>query len=157
MDENHNSAEIRDRLRAIVSQSGRLLDSGRFNDFVDLFDGEGTYVLEAHSAEIGRDMIWLSLDRAGLSALFEEWPSHIHDESSRKHLITVDDISLSGGTAAVYSTFVVFRTDEGGRTELFCVGSYEDQFSGSGIEWKLTARKVRLETRFLSTPTPIPL
>jgi hypothetical protein len=84
-------------------------------------------------------------------------PSHIHDESTRKHLITVDEINLGQGTATVYSTFAVFRTDEKGRTELFCVGTYEDQFSGEKTHWKLTARRVTVETRFLSTPTPLPL
>jgi 3-phenylpropionate/cinnamic acid dioxygenase small subunit len=157
MHESHSSTEVRDRLRAIVTQSGRLLDSERFNEFVDLFDKEGIYTLEAHSTEIGRDMTWLSLDQRGLKSLFEEWPRHVHDESSRKHLITVDDVQLEDGVAAVLSTFVVFRTDESGRTELYCVGSYEDRFSGKGMDWKLSARKVRLDTRLLSTPTPIPL
>jgi 3-phenylpropionate/cinnamic acid dioxygenase small subunit len=102
-------------------------------------------------------MVWLSLDQAGLKALFDEWPSHIHDESRRKHLITVDEIELAPGTATVYSTFAVFRTEENGRSALFCIGNYEDQFLGQLTHWKLTARRVTVETRFLSTPTPIPL
>lgn len=102
-------------------------------------------------------MVWLSLDRAGLEALFAELPSHVHDESSRKHLITVDQVLLEQGSAVVHSTFVVYRTDQSGRTELFCVGTYEDQFLGAETHWEITARRVRLETRLLSTPTPVPL
>jgi 3-phenylpropionate/cinnamic acid dioxygenase small subunit len=157
IDERDRSAEARERLRTIVSQSGRFLDACCFKEYVDLFEKGGTYILEAHSAEIGRNMVWLSLDQSGLTSLFEEWPSHVHDGSSRKHLIAVDEINFERSSATVHSTFVVFCTDQTGRTELYCIGTYEDQFSRAETGWKLAARRVKLETRVLSTPTPIPI
>jgi 3-phenylpropionate/cinnamic acid dioxygenase small subunit len=142
-------------IRTLVMRSGRFLDEGRFSDYVGLYAEDGRYQLEAHAAEIDCDMVWLSLSRAELAELFCEWPLHVRDEAVRTHLVTVDEIALPGATA--FSTFAVFRTDEKGRSELYCVGRYEDEFEASTGEWKLRRRRARLVTRLLVTPTPLPV
>jgi len=147
----------RESIRVLVARSGRLLDDACFSEYIDLFSADGHYLLEAHSAEIARDMVWLSLDRAELADLFREWPLHVRDGAKRTHLITVDEIAFAGANANVFSTFTVFRTDEKGCSELYCVGRYEDEFETVAATWKLRKRRVRLETRLLVTPTPLPI
>jgi len=146
-------------IRTLVARSGRFLDEGRFADYLDLYAEDGSYQLEAHAAEIGRDMVWLSLNRAELAELFREWPLHVRDEAVRTHLATLEEITLGRGDAlaTALSTFAVFRTDEKGRSELYCVGHYEDEFEAIAGVWKLRHRRVRLITRLLVTPTPLPL
>ncbi len=39
----------RDAIRTVVARSGRLLDDGRFPEYVDLFAADGRYSLEAHA------------------------------------------------------------------------------------------------------------
>jgi 3-phenylpropionate/cinnamic acid dioxygenase small subunit len=147
----------RESIRALIARSGRLLDEGRFADYVELFATDGQYLIEARSAEIGRDMVWLSLNRTELAELFREWPLHVRDAATRTHLIAVDEISFAGADAHAFSTFTVYRTDERGRSEFYCVGRYEDQLCSEATVWKIKRRSARLETRLLVTPTPLPV
>ncbi len=102
-------------------------------------------------------MVWLSLNRAELAELFREWPLHVRDEAVRTHLATPEEVTLARAAAAALSTFAVFRTDEKGRSELYCVGRYEDELEAVAGTWKLRRRRARLITRLLVTPTPLPL
>jgi len=147
----------RESIRTLIARSGRLLDAGRFAEYVELFAADGRYQLEAHSSEIGRDMVWLSLDRAELADLFREWPLHVRDAATRTHLIAIDEIELDGTHARALSTFAVYRTDERGRSEFYCVGRYEDELRADAAAWKINRRSARLETRLLVTPTPLPV
>ena len=142
-----------------MARSGRFLDEGRFADYLELYAEDGRYQLEAHAAEIGRDMVWLSLNRAELAELFREWPLHVRDEAVRTHLANLEEVTLARADAAAnaLSTFAVFRTDETGRSELYCVGRYEDELEAVAGAWKLRRRRARLITRLLVTPTPLPL
>jgi 3-phenylpropionate/cinnamic acid dioxygenase small subunit len=124
---------------------------------VDLFAGYGTYVIEAISSEIGQQMRWMELDRSELAALFKEYPQHVRDPAIRTHLVTVDEIDATGDPATAVSSFAVFRTDPHGQSTLYAVGSYEDELVMAEGTWKLRRRKVRLDTRQLATPTPLPL
>lgn len=149
--------EANERIRALIGRSGRLLDSGRYDEFVDLFAADGSYSLEATSAEIGKAMTWLALDRAGLQELFREYPEHIRDSASRMHLVAPDHVEANGGTANAVSAFAVFRTDLNGESTLYAIGSYEDELVLEGNKWKFRRRRVRLDTRRFVTPTPLPL
>ena len=147
----------RESIRALVARSGRLLDDERFEDYLALFAAEGQYLLEATSAEIGRDMMWLSLNRAELADLFQEWPLHVRDPAARTHLVAVDEISVDGAAGRAFSTFTIYRTDERGRSEFYCIGRYEDDVCTEGTAWKIKRRRARLITRLLVTPTPLPV
>ena len=149
--------EANEHIRALISRSGRLLDNGRYDEFVDLFAVDGSYSLEATGAEIGRAMTWLALDRAGLQQLFKEYPEHIRDLASRTHLVAPEYVEANGGTAKAVSAFAVFRTDLNGESALYAIGSYEDELVREGSDWKFRRRKVRLNTRRFATPTPLPL
>jgi methanesulfonate monooxygenase small subunit len=146
-----------ERIRAAIARSGRLLDSGRWEEFVRLFAREGTYRIETWSAEIGREMTWMELERDELQTLFDEYPRHVRDPATRTHLITPEEVTVSAATATALSTFAVFRTDLKGDSAVYAVGSYEDEFVRDVDGWKLKSRRVRLNTRQFVTPTPLPL
>ena len=146
-----------DRIRGLVSRAARTLDAGAYEQFLDLFTDDGRYRIEAVSAELGKPMIWMDHDRSELAALFKEYPDHVVDKATRLHLVTTDEVEIAGDSANALSTFAVFRTDLHGASALYAVGHYEDVFVRQGQTWKLKSRKVHLETRQFTVPTPLPL
>jgi len=146
-----------DRIRALVSRTARFLDAAVYDQFLDLFTDDGRYRLEAMSAELGKQMTWMDLDRSELAALFKEYPDHVVDKATRLHLVTTDEVEIADDSGTALSTFAVFRTDQHGASALYAVGRYEDAFVRLGQTWKLRSRKVRVETRQFTVPTPLPL
>ena len=159
MSSSPDPAEDREAIRLLTSRSVRLLNAGRFAEFIDLFAPGGRYVLEADSAEIGKTMIWLDLSRDELNALLEESPQHVHDLAARKHMVAVEefDFAEDRDTASTLSSFSVFRTDIDGRTDVYAVGSYEDSLVRIDDDWRIAHRRARVQTRMFRTPTPTPL
>jgi len=143
--------------RALVTRAARLLDSGRYEEFVDLFSRDGSYVLQARSDELGKDMTWLTANRDELTALFKEYPQHVRDKAHRTHLVAPEEIEISPGMGRAVSTFAVFRTDLSGESTLYAVGHYEDELVVEDGAWKFKCRKTMVMTRQFSTPTPMPL
>ena len=146
-----------DLIRTLVSRAARLLDAGDYDEFVALFTDDGRYRIEAVSAELGKPMTWMDVDRSELAALFKEYPDHVVDKATRLHLVTTDEVEIAGDSGTALSTFAVFRTDLHGASALYAVGRYEDAFVREGQTWKLRSRKVRVETRQFTVPTPLPL
>lgn len=146
-----------DSIRTLVSRGARFLDTGAYERFLGLFTDDGRYCIEAVSAELHRQMTWMDLDRSELSALFREYPDHVVDKATRLHLVTTDEVEIAGDSGNALSTFAVFRTDLHGASALYAVGHYEDVLVREGQMWKLKSRKVRLETRQFTVPTPLPL
>ena len=147
----------REQVRALVTRSAQLLDRGLYQEFVDLFASDGTYVLEAKSDEVGKEMTWLEADRGELAELLKEYRKYVRDKAYRTHLVAPDEIEISHNAGKASSTFAVFRTDLSGNSTLYAVGHYEDDVVFEDGRWKLKRRKARLVTRQFSTPTPMPL
>ncbi|HEX5370189.1 MAG TPA: nuclear transport factor 2 family protein [Dehalococcoidia bacterium] len=152
-----NGFEDREQVRALVVRAARLLDDGSWEKFLELLSRDATYVLQARSEELGKDMTWLEADRAELATLFKEYPQHIRDKGRRTHLVTPEEIETSSGAGKAFSTFAVFRTDLAGQSELYAVGHYEDELVLEDGAWKLRCRRVKVTTRQFTTPTPLPL
>ena len=152
-------AEDRDAIRALVARSGHLLDAGEYDAYTELFSDGATYTLESDSPEIGRRMVWLHLDRDAMAQLLAEAPQHVHDLADRTHLITVDAIEFDAArtSAAVRSTFAVFRTTPEGVSAVYAVGSYSDRMAKSGSNWLISSRNAKVRTRMFASPTPVPL
>lgn len=146
-----------DRIRALVSRAARFLDAGQYDEFLDSFTDDGRYRIEAASAELGKQMTWMELDRSELAALFKEYPSHVRDKATRLHLVTTAEVEVADDAGKAVSTFAVFRTGLDGASALYAVGHYEDAFVLQGQAWKLKNRTVRLQTRQFTVPTPLPL
>lgn len=151
------SAEERERIRDLVTRSVRLLDAGAFEGFIALFAPGAIYSMSAFSPEIGRDSVWLELERDELGRILDASTEHIHDLAARTHFVMVEAFARAGHEIRAQSNFVVFRTDEAGRTALYAIGTYDDTIAGYDGALKITARRVRVQTRLLPAPTPMPL
>jgi 3-phenylpropionate/cinnamic acid dioxygenase small subunit len=146
-----------DRVRALISRAARCLDDGLYDDFLNLFTNDGKYSIEAQSAELGRQLTWMALGRSELAALFKEYPDHVTDTATRLHLVATAEVEIDNGAGRAISTFAVFRTDIHGASSIYAVGHYEDELVVEERSWKLKNRKVRLQTRQFTVPTPLPL
>lgn len=151
------SAEAREALRGAVHMTGRCLDDGRYDAYVELFAADGEYRLEAKAPELAQPMTWMALGRDDLAQLLASAPGHEWQLGERTHLIAVDSIELDRGTAVVASTFSVMRADADGRLQCYAVGRYDDHWVAAEDGWKLRRRVATLRNRLLSAPSPIPL
>lgn len=152
------SAAEHESIRALLARSGRLLDAGDYPGFIELFQADATYTLEADGPEIGKTMRWLDLSRDELARLLAEEPQHVHDLAERTHMVATDAIDVAtDDTATAVSTFAVFRTSGMGVTSVYAVGSYDDRLSRTGRGWLIASRRVMVKTRMFQTPTPLPL
>ncbi len=150
--------QLRAALTDLVVGGARLLDERRFGEWLELTAPEFRYRIEAFSPELRKNMTWLEHDRAGLSALIELLPKHHSDGSDLLRHVSVGRIEANGGgEAASTSALAVFRTlrdigdshVDGGSSQIFLVGSYQDRFRRDGERWLLSERVVRLQTRQL--------
>ncbi len=149
--------EQRERVRARVALSARLLDACAFEDFTALFAQGAEYAIEVTTPEIKRNSTWLRADRAELARLLSESSQHIHDLAARFHLVSVEEIDIERDTASSLSRFIVLRTDLQGRSNVYAVGAYEDEWIAGEEGWLIARRTVRLQTRMMEAPTPMPL
>jgi 3-phenylpropionate/cinnamic acid dioxygenase small subunit len=149
--------EKREAIRSLIAKSAKLLDAEDFEGYTSLFIPSAEYAIIAYSPEIGRDSTWFRVDREELARLMKEAPQHIHDLASRFHLVTVDDVDIDGDTARAASNFVVIRTAARGESSLYAVGEYQDELICLEGKWCLSNRTVRVHTRMLQVPTPMPL
>ena len=147
----------REAIRELVVSSGRLLDKGRFEDFVGLFAANARYSMEAQTPDIQRNVVWLECNQTELAKLFIDMPLHVRDEASRMHLISVDSVRVRQERAEAHSSFVVFRINIDGVAKVYAIGTYEDELALIEGDWKLTRRAVRLDNRRLASATPLPL
>jgi methanesulfonate monooxygenase subunit beta len=149
----------RDAITELICQSCMTLDRKDFSAYLDLCDPGYHYAITAYSPEIRKDMVWLEHDRDGMKTLFANLPKHNSDQSPISRHVTVYTVkpSADGNTADVVSAVQVYRTSlDGGTTELFAIGKFEDRVSLKGGDPKLLDRNVRLDTRMLGYGYHIP-
>jgi methanesulfonate monooxygenase small subunit len=151
-------SEQRQAVEELVYRSCLALDARDYKAFLELCDDPFRYTIATYSPEIRREMVWLDHDRKGMETLFTNLPRHNSDHSPLTRHVTVYTVDLdSSNNASVVSALQVFRTQlDGGATELFAVGRFQDTVKLDGDKPKLARRVVRLETRLLGYGYHIP-
>ena len=150
---------VRSDLEELVYRSCLLLDEQDFEGYLALCTADFRYGIRAFSPEIRRDMVWMDLDRPGLTTLFRNLPKHNSDRAPLSRHATVYTVAIDAPNeqASVVTALQVFRTAlDGGATELFAVGKVHDTIALGGERPLLHARAVRLDTRRLGIGTHIP-
>jgi len=149
----------RAELEELVYRSCLLLDEQDFDGYLALCAADFRYSIRAYSPEIRRDMLWMDLDKPGLTTLFHNLPKHNSDRAPLSRHATVYTVATDtgAGRASLVTALQVFRTDlDGGATELFAVGKIHDTIALAGERPLLLARAIRLDTRRLGIGTHIP-
>jgi methanesulfonate monooxygenase subunit beta len=149
--------EQRQAIEELIYRSCIALDDRDYKGFMALCDEDFRYTISTYSPEIRRDMVWLDHDRKGLDTLLTNLPRHNSDHSPVTRHATVYTVDVEGETANVVSALQVFRTQlDGGASELFAVGRFQDTVKLNGGAPKLAKRVVKLDTRLLGYGYHIP-
>jgi len=144
-------------VRTLVQRTATLLDEEKFDEWIGLFDPNGTYELSAYSTEIRRWMTWQLSDRDALAKMLGEVDEHVRDPARRRHVVGLPAVEIDGGEGRATSSFSLFRTTPDGQSSLYMVGCYEDRVVKRGDEWCYVSHKVVADTRVLDTFTHIPV
>ena len=141
----------------LLAEYGALIDTGKFDDWLDLFAEECRYqILPRENYDGGLPAALVFCDsRAMLEdrirALREANKYNIHTD---RHVIGLPRI-LDGGLE-LEAPFAVYQTDQEGETRLFATGLYRDRLDVSGPRLKIRDKLVLLDTfavpSLLATP-----
>lgn len=149
--------EQRQAIEELIYRSCMALDDRDFKGFLALCEEDFRYTITTYSPEIRKDMVWLDHDRKGFDTLLTNLPRHNSDHSPVTRHATVYTVDVADGTATVVSALQVFRTQlDGGASELFAVGRFQDTVRLNGAAPKLAKRVVKLDTRLLGYGYHIP-
>ena len=149
--------EQRQAIEELIYRSCMALDDRDFKGFLALCEDDFRYTITTYSPEIRKDMVWLDHDRKGFDTLLTNLPRHNSDHSPVTRHATVYTVDVADGTATVVSALQVFRTQlDGGASELFAVGRFQDTVRLNGAAPKLAKRVVKLDTRLLGYGYHIP-
>lgn len=143
----------------LIYRSCMSLDTGDFDQWLDLCAPEFRYTITTYSPEIRKEMVWLDHDREGMKGLFKMLPKHNSDHSplTRHASVYLVKYDVAGKEVSVVTSLVVYKTQlDGGATELFAVGKYFDTISLEADIPLLTSRNVRLDTRELGIGSHLP-
>lgn len=143
--------------RTLVQRTAMLLDEERFEDWIALFDAQGTYELTAYSTEIRRWMTWQLSDRDALAKMLAEVGEHVRDPARRRHVVGFPLVELDGEQGRVITHFSLYRTSPEGLSSLYMVGCYRDRIVKRAGAWLYAEHKVVVDTRMLDTFTHIPV
>jgi 3-phenylpropionate/cinnamic acid dioxygenase small subunit len=151
-----NGSDI-EGVRALIQRTAILLDNEKFDEWVGLFDADGTYELSAYSTEIRRWMTWQLSDRETLDKMLKDVDEHVRDPARRRHVVGLPLIQIDGERATATSHFSLFRTLPDGQSSLYMVGCYEDRLVKRDGAWRYAAHKVIVDTRMLDSFTHTPV
>ena len=152
-------SSARELVEGLIYRASLLLDDHDFEGYLDLCQPEFRYAIHAHSPEIRRDMVWMELDKTGLTTLFRTLPRHNSDHAPLSRHVTVYTVTVdeAKGEAKAVSVLQVFQTAlDGGHTALFAVGKIHDTIRLAGGPATLLSRTIRLDTRLLGIGSHIP-
>jgi 3-phenylpropionate/cinnamic acid dioxygenase small subunit len=152
-----SNAEV--AITRLIHASAHYLDQHNFDAYVDLFADDGEYVMVTLAPELPKPMTWMQRSKTELAERFDAAPKHEWQimQQDQTRLISVNLLEVRNDTASSISNFVVYNTDEQGRSSCFAVGCYEDSWSMEDEKWLMLQRKVVLKTRLLSSPSALPL
>ncbi|MHB8619587.1 MAG: aromatic-ring-hydroxylating dioxygenase subunit beta [Chloroflexota bacterium] len=138
-----------------------LLDQRDFKGWLDLCAPDFMYSITAYSPEIRKDMIWLEHDLSGMLNLVKTLPRHNSDQSllTRHASVYRVDYDDDRREAEAVTSVAIYKTAlDGGATEVFAVGRYQDSVSlGEDEGARFLRRRLALDTRGLGIGSHYPL
>lgn len=147
-----NDYEDRSEIEKLFRTYCRLLDQGRFAEWVDLFTADGVYLVITHENLQDQGMLLLKDD--GRDALKERaaFLMGYYQSERCKTLHTCCNVELgaiSGNEATCNSYFVVYRTASDGFPQLHSCGEYRDRLFRENGRWVFRERLVVIDNETL--------
>jgi 3-phenylpropionate/cinnamic acid dioxygenase small subunit len=148
-------ASLGERIGRLFADYAWLLDSERYDEWLDLFSEQATYqIVPRENVQLGlpaslmlcrnKDML-----RDRITTLLEV---NEYDIYSARHILGLPRFDeAEGGIVSVETPFAVYHTDQEGVSRLFGVGEYRSRIDCAGSRLLFEANIVQLDT--FSVPT----
>lgn len=162
-----NGADAQAVVRDTIYRATLALDDHKWEDWLQLCDGDFHYAIKAFSPEINKDMIYLQGSLKEMETLVRLLPKHNTDHSPlRRHTsVYTVDVADDLSSATAVSSFVIYQNMldgvnshiDSGESRLFLVGKYYDTFKLDNGAAKFVKREVRLDNRRLDKGSHWPI
>ena len=154
------SVELQHEVEQFLYREARLLDDGRFREWLALFADDATYWMPSRETrEDGTglakegEMPLFEDDKAFLLARIERIESgfaHAETPPSRtRHFVNNVEVLEKGEDEMIVRSNIILFQSRLERTENFFVGNREDRLRKTGGQWRIVRRKVTLDQTLL--------
>lgn len=154
------SRETSFRVSQLIARAAMLLDDGRFDEWIHLFDENASYsITTRENLAQGNPIGILSCDDARMlrdrvAALRD---ANIYEPHHYNHLNSIPVLVDQAADQQWRTNFLVHRIMERGETMLFASGYYLDTFTAGSQPLQFMTRKVVLDSSAIDTLLVIPL
>ena len=140
-----------------IQKSCFMLDEEDFEGFLAGCSSNFQYKIIAFSPELNKEMIWMDEDYQGMQNLFSMIPSHLRRLGKLMRHVSIGQVDRQKKAIRVNSSFLLTHTDFEGKTNIFCVGRYQDMLICNKNPIFLESRVACIETRDLGIGSHVPI
>ena len=152
---------LRERIEDFLAHIARAIDDDALEDWPAAFTADATYrIIPREGFEAGEPVGILSCQGRGMmqDRVLALRTANIFEPHSYCHLLGRPLLAAGAdGMIAARSSFALYRTQQGGSTELFAAGKYLDRIIEQDGVLRLTERDVVLELRRVDILIVLPI
>ncbi|MDE2580508.1 MAG: aromatic-ring-hydroxylating dioxygenase subunit beta [Rhodospirillales bacterium] len=141
---------LRARIEDFLAEIARLIDDDAVECWPEAFAEDATYrIIPRDAFEAGQPVGILSCEGRGMmrDRVLALRTANIFEPHRTCHVLGRPRLTpATDGTIEARSTFALYRTQQGGRTELFAAGKYLDRIIERDGALRLASREVVLES-----------
>lgn len=154
-------AELRGRIEDFLADYAQAIDDGDFTRWPGFFSEDGFYqIIPREGFEAGHPVgIMTCAGRGMMRDRVEALAgANIYEPHTYCHLLARPVLTRAAdGTVLARTHFALYRTMQGGRSELFAAGSYRDRIILAGDGPRLQSRHAVLESRRVDILIVLPI
>jgi 3-phenylpropionate/cinnamic acid dioxygenase small subunit len=154
-------ADLRGRIEDFLGELALAIDDGEFERWPGFFTADGFYqIIPREGFEAGHPVGIMTCAGQGMmrdrvAALRD---ANIYEPHTYCHVLSRPALQRDpDGSIAARSNFVLYRTIQGGSSELFAAGCYRDRITLDAGEPRLASRHVVLESRRVDILIVLPI
>ncbi len=152
---------LRERIEDFLAHIARAIDDDALEDWPAAFTEDATYrIIPREGFEAGEPVGILSCQGRGMmqDRVLALRTANIFEPHSYCHLLARPLLTAGADRAiAARTSFALYRTQQGGSTELFAAGKYLDRIVEQDGALRLAARDVVLESRRVDILIVLPI
>jgi anthranilate 1,2-dioxygenase small subunit len=154
-------AELRGRIEDFLSEVALALDDGEFGRWPDFFTADGFYqIIPRDGFEAGHPVGIMTCGGRGMMVdrVMALRDANIYEPHTYCHVLSRPALRRDAdGMVEARTNFALYRTIQGGSTELFAAGKYLDRITCDGGELRLKSRHAVLESRRVDILIVLPI
>jgi anthranilate 1,2-dioxygenase small subunit len=153
--------ELRSRVEDFVNEVALAIDDGEFERWPNFFTEDGFYqIIPREGFEAGHPLGIMTCAGRGMmrDRVAALRGANIYEPHSYSHVLSRSVVhGEPDGAIAARTNFALYRTIQGGSSELFAAGSYRDRIVQDGDMLRLKSRHVVLASHRVDTLIVLPI